>query len=563
MPSAPDESVVAMLERELHLPLTVCRLLARRGFTDAELAKRYLRPRIEQLHAPSLMRDLDRAVERLSSAVRGKETILVHGDYDVDGICSTTLLVRTIRELGGVAVPFIPNRLTDGYDLGPAGLKAAIESKASVVLTADCGTSARSTVASLCAQGIDVIIADHHLPGEGIPDCLAVLNPRRLDCEYPDKDLAAVGVAFKLALALTEHLGGDATFVYNMMDLVAFATIADVAPLRGENRVMARIGLRLLAKSRNPGLRALIRASGMEGRAITAGRVGYVLAPRLNAVGRLQRALRGVELLLSESDAEANVIARELEELNRERQELDRRTLDEARALMDQLDVDATFGIVLASETWHPGVIGIVASRLVEEYCRPVMLLAIQDGIGKGSGRSIPVFDLHGALRECRDLLVRYGGHKAAAGVTVDSSMIPAFASRFNEVASSRLTGDQLVPDLRIDLEVSVDDLNEDLEKMLRHFEPHGMGNPTSNLLVRNVRLAEAPRVVGEDGLKLRLVRQKGTIDAVGWGMARRLPELRDLREADLVVRLELDEWNGLFKLQARIMDVAAPGTRG
>lgn len=555
----PDDAAVARLAEQLHLPEIVCRLLVVRGLAEPELAKRYLRPRLDQLHAPDLMLDLTVAVDRLARAVQNGETVLVHGDYDVDGMSSTALLTRTIRTLGGKAIPFIPRRLEDGYDLSAAGVTAAVATGASVVLTADCGTSARAAIAELCARGIDVIVADHHLPGGDLPSCLAVLNPRRVGCTYPDKDLAAVGVAFKLALALTTRLGADENAVFGMLDLVALATVADIAPLRGENRVLVRTGLRLLNRTRNHGLRALIRASGLEGKPLTAGRIGFVLAPRLNAVGRLKHALRGVELLMTDNEHDANVIARDLEELNRERQEIDRRTLVEAKEQLDAMDVDSMYGIVLASDQWHPGVIGIVASRIVEEYCRPTMLIAVQGSDGKGSGRSIPAFDLHGALGECSNLLLRYGGHRAAAGITIAPGRIPAFAERFNAVAASRLTRDQLAPDLRIDLTMSADDLHEDLETLLRHFEPHGLGNPGPTFLVRGARLSAPPRVVGTGGLKLRIATTRGDVDAIGWGLALRLPELTGSETLDLVVRLERDEWNGLSRLQAKVLDFTAP----
>jgi single-stranded-DNA-specific exonuclease len=498
---------------------------------------------------------LDAAVERLARATRNGETVLVHGDYDVDGICSTTILTRGLRQFGARPVPFIPRRLKDGYDLSAAGVQAAIAEKASVVVTCDCGTSARQPVAALSAAGIDVIISDHHLPGGPLPECLAVLNPRQLGCEYADKDLAAVGVAFKLMLALADKLGANSNFLYHMLDLVALATIADIAPLRGENRIFARLGLKLMAESSNIGLRALIRAAGLDGRALTAGRVGYVLAPRLNAVGRMGHALRGVELLMTDNEADANRIARELEELNRRRQDEDRATLVKARELLDGIDLDTTFGIVLAQQGWHPGVIGIVASRVVEETGRPAVLIALDDTEGKGSGRSIPAFDLHGGLSACRDVLVRFGGHRAAAGITIAPHRVAEFAERFNEVARERLTPDDLVPRLHIDVELSIDEATPDLEALLRHFEPFGIGNPAPTLISRGVRLAGPPRIIGQDGLKLRLATTKGELSAVGWGMADRAPELDADAVIDVVYRLERDSYMGESRMQARLVD--------
>jgi single-stranded-DNA-specific exonuclease len=558
LPPAADAAAVGALVAELRLPGPVCRLLLARGHGSADAAKRFLRPRLEQLHDSAQMLSLDVAVERLVRAVRGGETILVHGDYDVDGICSTTLLTRALRTFGATVVPFIPRRIEDGYDLTDAGVQAAIRAGARVVVTCDCGTSARVPVQRLCEAGIDVIVSDHHLPGGALPDCLAVLNPRRPGCEYPDKDLAAVGVAFKLALALARALGANENIVYHQLDLVALATIADIAPLRGENRVFTRYGLKLLQETTNPGLRALIRAAGLEGKTLTAGRVGFILAPRLNAAGRIGHALLGVDLLTTTSEAEANRIARDLEEMNRQRQDMDRRMQEEALRKVDALDLDHTYGIVLADERWHAGVIGIVASRVVEETGRPTVLVALEGAQGKGSGRSIPAFDLHAALGECRDLLVRYGGHRAAAGVTIDAANVDAFARRFADVAGARLTPDDLVPELRIDLEVAVDDVNDDLEALLRHFEPFGIGNPSPMLLARGVRLAAAPRIVGRDGLKLRLQTARGELDALGWGMAPRLAELHGAPTLDIAFRLERDEYQGVARLQGRIADFRA-----
>jgi len=555
-PKEPDAAALAALVESLGISEAACRLLVTRGFSEPDEAKRYLRPKLDHLHDPSTLLGLPAAVKRLLAAIRNNELVMIHGDYDVDGICSTTLLTRTLRTLGGTVLPFIPNRMTDGYDLGAAGVEAAKKSGAKVVLTCDCGTSATKPIAELRGAGIDVIVTDHHLPSEQLPDCLAVLNPKREGCEYPDKDLAAVGVAFKLSLAIARAMGRDDGFIWGMLDLVALATIADVAPLRGENRVMVRMGLKLLAEPRNVGVRALMRAAGLLGKPLTAGRVGFILAPRLNAAGRLGHALRGVELLLCETDAEANPIARELEELNQRRQEIDRRTLDEAREMVEKMNLEETFGIVLWSDQWHPGVIGIVASRIVEEFCRPAMLIALKDGEGKGSGRSIPAFNLHSGLAECRTLLKRFGGHRSAAGITIDAAQLEAFSRRFNEVAKSQLTPKDLVPDLRIDLELKIDDANADLEKVLRHFEPFGMGNPGPVIVARDVRLGAPPELVGHDGLKLRLSTRSGTMEALGWGMASRVEEFRSMPNVDVAFRLERDEFRGNIRLQARIADI-------
>ena len=560
LPGAIDPAAVTALAAALKLPAVVCRLLVGRGLVDPEDAKRYLRPRLDQLHRPSQMLDLDVAVERLARAVRDHELVMIHGDYDVDGICSTTILVRALRGTGGVALPFIPHRIEHGYDLSMAGVRAAIEAGAKVVVTCDCGTSAREAVAELCRAGIDVIVSDHHLPGGALPECVAVLNPRRDGCAYPDKNLAAAGIAFKLALGLAAELGANDAPILAMLDLVALATIADIAPLRGENRILVRYGLRMLNETRNVGLRALIRACGCEGRQLTAGRVGFILAPRLNAVGRLGHALRGVELLLSESEADANGIARELEEINRSRQELDRATLDEARTELAAVDLDRTYGLVLAREGWHPGVVGIVASRVVEETGRPAVLVALDaEGQGKGSGRSIPAFDLHAALGACREHLVRFGGHRAAAGVTVRREQLGEFARAFNAVALERLAPADLIPELRIDAELGLAEANAELEAMLRHFEPFGVGNASPLLVSRGVRLASRPRALGKgEGVRVRLEQDGAALEAVAWGFASRLAGLREGAVVDVAYRLERDEYRGESTLQAKLADLRA-----
>ena len=555
LPAAPDVGAITALAEALHLPDTVCRLLQVRGFTNTEAAKRFLRPRLDQLHDPMSLKGLPEAVERLVRAIERGETILVHGDYDVDGMASTALLTRSLRAMGARIVPFVPRRIEDGYDLSSAGVAAAKTAGARLVITADCGTSAHAAVAALTAAGIDVIISDHHLPSGPVPDCLAVLNPRQPGCQYPDKDLAAAGVVFKLALAVARRLGVSEGPVFAFLDLVALATVADVAPLRGENRVFVRKGLRLLANSTNLGLRALIRASGLEGKALTAGRVGFTLAPRLNAVGRIGQPMRGLELLLTEREAEAGRLAQELEELNGQRQDLDRRALVEAREMVERLDLNETYGIVLADPGWHPGVIGIVAARLVEEFARPTILVALSETEGRGSGRSIPAFDLHAGLVACSDVLLRYGGHRAAAGVTVARDRVAEFTARFNAAARARLRPEDLVPELRVDLEVSVDEVTPALEAILRHFEPFGMGNPAPTLLVRRARLASPPRPVSQDSLKLRLAGEGGTLDAVAWGAAHRLEELGVDRPVDVIFRVERDDWLGQERVQARVTD--------
>ncbi len=556
-PERPDAALVALLQRELSLPGALCELLVRRGLDAPERARRFLRPSLDDLAPPTALLGMTEAVDRLVLALERGETILVHGDYDVDGMTSTAILTRVLRGLGGQVVPFVPYRLTDGYDLGPAGVAAAVDAGATLVVTCDCGTSAHAAVDALRAAGIDCIITDHHLPGGPLPAALTVLNPRRPGCPSPDKDLVAAGVVFKLALALCDARGTSRNLVLNLLDLVAIATVADVAPLRGENRTLVRFGLRVLAQSKVAGLRALLRSAGLDSKELTAGRIGYILAPRLNAAGRVGRAQRGVELLLTDDDGTANGIARELEEMNRGRQELDRETLDAARRQLEAQGLGDRFGLVLSGAGWHPGVIGIVASRVVEETGRPTVMIAVEDGIGKGSGRSISAFDLHGALTECRDLFVKFGGHRAAAGVTIQADRIPAFAERFAAIAASQLTPDDLVPELRVDLEIPLPAVTDELLNVLRHCEPFGVGNPAPLFALRGVSAAGAPRRIGDQGLKLTLTADgDGALDAISWELAPRVRDIAWRRPFDVACRLERDEWKGVARIQARIADL-------
>lgn len=559
-PPPADEARVAALAAALSLPPVLCRLLVQRGFTLEDDAKRFLRPRREQLADPATLLGMDRAVDRLATACRAGETVLVHGDYDVDGMCSTALLVQVLAHLGAKAVPFTPNRLTDGYDLTDAGVAAAVRAGATVVLTADCGTSAREPIARLCTLGIDVIVSDHHLPGGPLPQCLAILNPKQPGCPSPDKDFAAVGIAFKLALALCGAMGVPDAIAWRQLDLVALATVADLAPLRGENRVLVRYGLKLLAETTRPGLRALIRSSGCDGKPITAGTCGFTLAPRLNAVGRMDSAMLGVELLLTTDQSHANDLAHRCEELNRERQALDQRTLADALRQVDALDLDDHVGLVLAGDGWHPGVIGIVASRVVEQVARPTFVVALDGDTGKGSGRSIGSFDLHRGLMACGAHLERFGGHRAAAGLTVRRDKLDAFREAFNTEARAQLAVEDCVHERRLDLVVEGDDLTDDLARLLEHCEPFGLGNPRPVLHLRGARLRGTPRILKERHLKAEVTIGERTIGCIGFGMADRRDEFAPGVPLDLAVRLEHNEFRGVRELQLQLVDVRPAG---
>ena len=558
-PAPVEAAVVERLTRELRLPPSFCALLARRGQGEPEGAKGYLRPHAGQIHAPEGMAGMGAAVERLERAIAGGETILVHGDYDVDGICATALYVRALRRMGARAEAFVPHRLTDGYDLTEAGIRAAVEVGATLILTGDCGIVAHEAVERAGVVGIDVIVTDHHTPGPTLPDAVAVVNPNRGDCGYPEKGLAGVGVAYKVCCALARSLGYPVERLTEFVDLVAVATIADLAPLTTENRALVRWGLKVLPRTRNPGLRALLHSTGLAEHAeLSAGQIGYILAPRINAVGRMGEALRGVRLLLTDDPAEAAAIAATLEEENRWRREVDGATLREAMGMLESTyDPERDRGVVLASDGWHAGVIGIVASRVVERIHRPTVLIALGAEEGKGSARSVPGFHLYEALRDCSEHLVRFGGHRAAAGCSIRPDRLEGFRAAFDARAATVLDGELLFPEIRIDLEVGLEEATREMCALLRHASPFGMANPTPVFAARGVEVAGAPRVVGGKHLKLTLARGPARLEAIGFGMADRLGEVNPaLGPFDVAFKLEENTWNGRTTVQARLVDV-------
>lgn len=555
----PDEARVQRLRAALGVPLPLCRLLAQRGFGEPAAAKEFLRPLAEHIHPP-LLAGIDAAVARLARAIRDGETILVHGDYDVDGICATALCVRSLRAMGARAEPFVPHRVTDGYDLSAAGVAAAARIGAGLILTCDCGITAHEPIRAARNSGIDVVVTDHHTPGSELPaSAAAVVNPNRTDCDYPNPWLCGTGVAYKVCCALAASIGYPVEQLARHLDLVALATVADLVPLRGENRALVRWGLRVLQQTGNRGLRALLRVTGLEQRAeISAGQVGFILAPRLNAVGRMADATDGVRLLLTEDPVEADAIARSLEEENQLRRRVDGATLREALQQLEQhYDPDRDWGVVLASERWHPGVIGIVASRVVEHIYRPTVMVTTAGGEGKGSGRSIAGFHLYEAIHECAAHLHRFGGHRAAAGCSLAPDQVEGFRTAFNAAARRRLTAEAVVPRVRIDLELSLAEADHALLNAFRHLGPHGMENPAPVLAVRGVTWADPPRVVGRDHLKGTLAAGDHRLDAIGFGMADRRHAVPAAGSPfDVALRLEENTWRGQRQLQARLIDI-------
>ena len=560
-PPAPE--AVTALRSELGLPELLCRVLAARGIDRADAARHHLRPLMEHLHDPAALPDAGPAVRRLLRAVEEGETILVHGDYDVDGIAATALYTRILRRLGARVEPFVPHRLRDGYDVGESGLRRARDVGASVLLTADCGIVAHDVLARAAREGLDAVVTDHHTPGATLPQAVAVVNPKRDDADYPFPELCGAGVAWKLCTLLARESGLDRHEVEWQLDLVALATVADLVPLEGENRVLARYGLRVLRETRNAGLRALLAVCGLTGEAVDAGKVGFVLAPRINAAGRIGEAAEALELLLTDDPERAAALAGRLDELNLSRREEDRRTLDEALALLDaQWDPEREHGVVLAAEGWHPGVIGIVASRIVERVHRPTVLVALDGDTGRGSARSIPGFDLYAAVEECAPWLRRFGGHRQAAGMDLERSDLGAFRKAFVAAANARLeASDLLTPRLRVDLELPLDAADLPTVETLRHLGPHGIGNPRPVFMARDVEVVGPPRVVGRGHLKLRLGRDGATLDAIGFGMAERLEGAAGAGDrVDAAFQLRVNEYRGDRKVQARLKDLRPAG---
>jgi single-stranded-DNA-specific exonuclease len=548
----PDPAEAQALAAALNLPLPLAKLLVQRGHGTEAAARGFLRPALGELSDPLALAGMAEAVEVIQAAVRDGRRIMVHGDYDVDGQCASALLTRVLRVAGADVLPFLPHRLRDGYDFGPAGLAAAQAAGASLVITCDCGITAYDTVVAARAAGIGVVITDHHLPGVQLPPALAVVDPQRGDAGSDAGSLCGTGIAFKLAQALVPALGLPVNLPLHLLDLVALATVADVVPLQGENRILVKHGLKLLHDSRWPGVRALLDATGLAGREVRAHHLGFILGPRLNAAGRVGDATDGLKLLLCEDPEEAATLAQRLESLNLERQALDQRILEEALEQVERTgNPDRDAGFVLSGDGWHPGVVGIVASRVVERYGRPTFLIAFDGDIGKGSGRSTSRFNLHAALLSCGDLLERYGGHHMAAGLTIRRGHLDEFRERFGDVARQSLGPDDLGPEQRVDLEISLSEVTRDLERLCRYLEPCGQGNPSPVFGVRGVRFSSRS-IVGNGHLKGALDDGSRRVWAIGFQWADRVPWLGD-GLVDAAFRLECDEWNGLSSLQARL----------
>jgi single-stranded-DNA-specific exonuclease len=540
----------AELVRELGIPRAAAQILTRRGFHNAASAEHFLNPRIEDLHDPFLLRDMDRAVERIRAAIVRGEAIEIHGDYDVDGVTSTVILKKALELAGVEAGWHIPHRLHDGYGMQPAAVEEAARRGIRLIVSVDNGIRAGAAIVRANELGVDVIVTDHHLPETELPPAVAVINPNRVDCDYPNPNLCGAGVAFKLAHAILMGLGWPAAklvrVVESFLKLVAIATVADIVPLMGENRVIVKHGLDGLRDVRNPGLRALLKAAGFADRVPDAGEVGFRIAPAINASGRMDSAGQAVRMFLTSDAEEADEIARELFALNQERQTAERSIVKEIFERCVATPVtDRDAALVLWGEGWHRGVVGIVASRVVERFHRPVVVLGVENGVAQGSGRSIAAFHLLDALESMRELFTKFGGHAHAAGLTLPESSLDAFRERLCGWAAERLTAEDMRPTVEVDAVVELPEINDALWAALERIAPFGMGNRRPLFAARGVQLAGPPQVWKEKHLKIA-VRQGGrTMMMKGWGLSELAEELREVREVDIAFEIERDWFGG------------------
>ncbi len=556
-----DESVVSLLSEQLKIPPLVARILVHRGLKDPEGARRYLSSSLRSdLPSPFLMAGMEQAAGRLVRALERKELICVWGDYDVDGTTGTAALVSFLREAGGEVIYYIPHRIDEGYGLNPEGLKQLSSQGVRLVVSVDCGISNYQEVELAHNMGIDVVIVDHHELPPNLPPAFAITNPHRPDCSFPDKGLSGAGLAFYLIIGLRAKLreagwfgASESPDIRRYLDIVTLGTIADMVPLTGVNRVLARRGLTELGGSTRPGVVALKQVARLPPGEISAGQVGFQLGPRINAAGRMDAGLKVVEMLTTESQEVALRIAQELNEHNRERQAMEAQVLEEA---LSQVDADPLlkerYSIVLGREGWHPGVLGIVASRIVERFHRPTVVIAFSQGAGKGSARSIRGFHMVEGLRRCADFLEKFGGHEYAGGLSIKQEKFPSFLTRFEEIARNSLAPEDLIPVLEIDAELEFSEIGLSLVRHIETLKPFGIGNPEPLFVTKAVEVSERRDFSG--GSRLRLRQGGKSLGAVVFRLEKDFPASPGAN-IDLVYRITENEWNGSSAVELRIID--------
>ncbi len=556
----PDAQLCLKLATELGVELPIAKMLIQRGITDFEAARSFFRPSIEHLHDPMLMLDMDKAVERTRKAIENQEGILVYGDYDVDGTTAVALMysfLQTIHQ--GLLAYYIPDRYTEGYGVSFQGIDHAAEKGISLIIALDCGIRSVDKVNYALDKGIDFIICDHHIPGETIPNAYAVLDPKRNDCPYPFKELSGCGIGFKLIQALIANgLSAQDPSVY--LDLVALSVAADIVPITGENRVLAYFGLQRINKQAREGIQVLLKSSKEKAQTkdITITDLVFSVAPKINAAGRIEHGSRSVEMLITNDRKEAEEIGVLINQTNMRRCDIDTKMTAEAFAL---IEADQYFAAnkstVLFQAHWHKGVVGIVASRVLEKYYKPTIILTQNDGIVTGSARSIRNFDIHAALSRCADLLIQFGGHAFAAGMSLKPENLDAFIARFESVAQQQLREEDLQEVIDIDLEISPEEISPKFYRVLKQFAPFGPGNMAPVFLSKGLRDDGAVRIVGNNHLKLRLgKRGQPCFDAIAFGKSEYYTEFSEGLPCDVCYTLDENHWNGRISLQLNIRDI-------
>jgi len=555
-----DAAAAVALANELKVSAVTARLLAIRGLTDPDAASRFLNPSLDQLFDPSRLVDLDRAADRLMAAIARRERIAVHGDYDVDGITSTVMLRRAIELLGGHVGHFIPERLTDGYGLQPNTIERLHAEGVTLIVSVDCGIRAPEAARRARELGVDLIITDHHEPDAALPDACAVVNPKRHDCTYPDKNLAGVGVALKLVQAMCGR-AGKSSWLPAFVKIASIGTLADVVPLVGENRVIAKLGLQMLTKGPHKvGLRTLLEAAGLNGKTIDSYHIGFMVAPRINAAGRMSTPDIATRLLLASDEAmadEARALAEQLEAENTRRRQEDQDILAKAKKIVEtDPEVGAHSVLVVAGEGWHRGVIGIVASKLVDAFYRPAIVLSVDGDVAHGSCRSIAGFDMLGCLESCAPLMQRFGGHKAAAGLQLDASRIREFRLAVNQHAAGCLGPDDLRPRLWLDGPLAFTDLNEQVMSEFRRLAPFGPGNPRPKFHTSPVSIVDGPRLLKDRHLKMTMKQNGRILRAIQWNAAEHHERLTAMKDAvEIAYTVEENEYQGDKYVELRLED--------
>ena len=559
-----NEAASIALAAALGVSPIVARLLCQRGLSDPELADRFLNPSLDHLHDPMLLADMSVAVDRIMGAIARKEKIAIHGDYDVDGVTSTVILRRALELLGGNVMHFIPERLKDGYGLQPVAIERLHAEGVALVISVDCGIRGAEAGRRARELGVDLIITDHHEPDTELPPALAIINPKRTDCSYPDKYLAGVGVALKLVQALCRCAGRE-KLMPGFIKVAAIGTLADVVPLVGENRVIAKLGLDLLTKGPHKvGLRELIDVCGLTGKTIDSYHIGFMLAPRVNAAGRMSTPDIAARLFLADDEAmveEVRQLALQLDGENVKRQEEEAEILAAAKKIVQtDPEIGARSVLVVAGEGWHRGVIGIVASKLMDTFHRPAIVLSVEGDIAHGSCRSFSRFDMLGALERCAHLLMRFGGHKQAAGLTLDAKRIRDLRLAVNDVADETLGPDDLMPRLRIDGGLTFREITGGVAAGVLALAPFGAGNPRPVFSARGVEIIDGPRKLKERHLKMSLKQEGRIFRAIAWRAAERHDFLAEHKAAlDVAFSLEQNYYNGQTYVELTLADLKRP----